>query len=1207
MIKNDLRKLLSNYLEKNPLRKNDKIVRLLFISLAVNDDPIDDFHIINTFYSESIKKEDLTYELLFATLARMFGEKNTSQVIEAIDLLIQEDIFYSLNFKAILPSNSVSVARALCMLNGAGILTRNARLDIKMNAFPEDIANSYCQINQEGFFSPANCNAIINHQRPHQLSNILTKLRLTKILNQSNFNTLLDKANSWFFSSEAESILWNIITEPFYTLITQAIFDDLVRCAQESKPFNQVWQYINNLFDANTDLLPMTRPSMYPAPPKKLAISSNDKINKLSPSERVEQYIYQIKDSSTPFSQDRSIQDAVPEATITEAGAEKQHTESTATQNTMEPSLPPKTIDYIRSQLSSVGLDTPKNIMGTAQNYFEFRQLLWISGAIKLLKNRYILDQKNLEFINGSTSPIDSALALCQLDTDKILIPENTAVIAHFFLSDISSGAVCLCKLHHAGILNQTTRMIIEKYGESYTSLDDLLIAMIKLEAAGVLTQENFETISGDCLNEGWYQFAWDPIPIADDLCDSYNLIDSNALDLEKAFSILEESRLATDENKIAVTQHKYPITLAYGLLILEQFEIQSAEHKADLFDSEDPGSLAYVYHFLDLVGMLTPKNKILVKNYSHSKQLDLEHSNLEGLYLALNELVSNSTNIHALNQENFEAILTHEDPSEIADILAGLVVCDSLTPEIRESVKKQTHLSEFRPILKALYNAEIANESNISTVLEATNAVLLSEVVLELVWDRTTGLSKTQLTQPVFDQLVIYAKHEDAEQHIRAYICDLHLIPSFQILSEAGISLDEYKLRIESDIENPRRFNQILNVLVNAGRLSHANLTLLLDKENVWLLSDEAEKILWDQNSQYYGLPYTLITQPVFEKLVTLARVDSPVDRIDPTGNATHYFDTEVSIIQGVSALQETTPSKTSADRASPSEKSAETNLHSSHDPKTVKLSDSDERVKHHFKPNTYRSGMRYRSTLFKGLQSTACKLTEVPYSTDNPDTLTVLRYNASASKDLLMAFSGALDLAHRWDENLEEDLIFYRSRRKYDPTEIKHLIGYGIVRLLFPDIVSHDLNQSMVNFDTLPLRAKIALLHTTLSAPEIQIINYVKDTVKQVDSAYHGQYRLKKTTLVQMLLDARKCWIQHIPSALDTLEKLSSYCEVHHISEEKVALWSQQFSEKIPTALNAAPPDLEPYSGSDYSGEGSDTEVDLDEVSKEYLQRPR
>jgi len=119
-------------------------------------------------------------------------------------------------------SNPLLLAEALRELNRAGLLQGdNAQVYVK---------------------------AVAGHSQPYAVARALISLNDAGLLQddnaQPNVDALLDPAHQWLTSQEAARTLWNGLPN---RLLTQQVFNDLLRCARQDQPETTTGRYVNQL------------------------------------------------------------------------------------------------------------------------------------------------------------------------------------------------------------------------------------------------------------------------------------------------------------------------------------------------------------------------------------------------------------------------------------------------------------------------------------------------------------------------------------------------------------------------------------------------------------------------------------------------------------------------------------------------------------------------------------------------------------------------------------------------------------------------------------------------------------------------------------------------------------------------------------------------------------------------------------------------
>ena len=180
--------------------------------------------------------------------------KNPSVVAHALSVLNEAKFLTQEHFNAIKEhKNPYHLAVALSALNEAKLLTEEHFNAIKEHEYPYGLAKALSALNKAKLLTEEHFNAIKEHENFYRLSRALSVLKEAELLTSENFERLIQPENNILLTlirigRVTRNIIWNCMPPH---LLTQPVFEELIRRASLENPAAEIQQYINLLLGNN--------------------------------------------------------------------------------------------------------------------------------------------------------------------------------------------------------------------------------------------------------------------------------------------------------------------------------------------------------------------------------------------------------------------------------------------------------------------------------------------------------------------------------------------------------------------------------------------------------------------------------------------------------------------------------------------------------------------------------------------------------------------------------------------------------------------------------------------------------------------------------------------------------------------------------------------------------------------------------------------
>jgi hypothetical protein len=370
------------------------------------------------------------------------------------------------------------------------------------------------------------------------------------------------------------------------------------------------------------------------------------------------------------------------------------------------------------------------------------------------LKHADLLTEENINIVIKHVSIVGLAKVLDELGQFKLLTQANFAEIINH-ISPIDLAEIML-KLNHANLLTPENMSVIIKHAD----FDSLTYALSKLgQYMLLLTQENFDrTINHTS-----------PIEFVNALCllhqaellqeNAYALVThADIANLIKALDKLNEFKLLTQENAYALVTHADIANLIEALDKLSEFKLLTQENAYALVIHADIANLIKALDKLSEFKLLTQENAYAL----------VTHADIANLIEALYRL----SRFKLLTQENFTWIIHQDNSLDVADVIINFNRVNLLTRENITAVLEHRDFDQLVFILEDLIRVRLLTQENLANLLAPAHQVLCTDFAKSEIWSH---IPNHLLTQEVFNQLLMRARQENAQQQLRDY-CD-HLL----------------------------------------------------------------------------------------------------------------------------------------------------------------------------------------------------------------------------------------------------------------------------------------------------------------------------------------------------------------------------------------------------------------------------------------------
>ncbi|HCU05651.1 MAG TPA: hypothetical protein DIC51_05110, partial [Coxiellaceae bacterium] len=146
-----------------------------------------------------------------------------------------------------------TVFSALSFLNDAHLLTQENFDAVVRHVSPGAVASALLSLKYAHILTQENFDAVKNHVDPDAVARALGDLNDAHILMQANLNALLSPENAYLLTPAARDSVWYRIPSH---LFTQPVFNELIRCARQPNPEQQVRQYVDQVLGVRRDAAP---------------------------------------------------------------------------------------------------------------------------------------------------------------------------------------------------------------------------------------------------------------------------------------------------------------------------------------------------------------------------------------------------------------------------------------------------------------------------------------------------------------------------------------------------------------------------------------------------------------------------------------------------------------------------------------------------------------------------------------------------------------------------------------------------------------------------------------------------------------------------------------------------------------------------------------------------------------------------------------
>lgn len=217
----------------------------------LNLDKASEFQILECFIKNMPKKSKKTIKIYNAILSYLdIKEVNDVNMLTfSLKLLYQSKLLTEKNFNTVKNHRPFTdLTRALMKLKEAKILTQDY-FDFVECHFPSKFAELLINLKAINCLTPEHFNAIKQHNDPSNLTSALIAFNSVQLLTAENFERLFQPQNNILLTLRiGKYIIWDRLPPH---LLTQPVFEELIRRALLANPEDEISQYINSLLDDN--------------------------------------------------------------------------------------------------------------------------------------------------------------------------------------------------------------------------------------------------------------------------------------------------------------------------------------------------------------------------------------------------------------------------------------------------------------------------------------------------------------------------------------------------------------------------------------------------------------------------------------------------------------------------------------------------------------------------------------------------------------------------------------------------------------------------------------------------------------------------------------------------------------------------------------------------------------------------------------------
>jgi len=204
---------------------------------------VDELQVLTCFIENMPKESQASYEVY----KDIFSFTEISKVTRCLKTLHQSKLLTKENFNAVKEHNSPSnLADALSELKKAHLLTQENFNAVKEHNSPTSLVNALFALREAHLLTQEYFKVIKEHGNLVSLSSALIAFDRARLLTSENFERLIQPQNNILLTLRmgGGDIIWDRIPPH---LLTQAVFEELIRGALLENPPAEIEQYINNL------------------------------------------------------------------------------------------------------------------------------------------------------------------------------------------------------------------------------------------------------------------------------------------------------------------------------------------------------------------------------------------------------------------------------------------------------------------------------------------------------------------------------------------------------------------------------------------------------------------------------------------------------------------------------------------------------------------------------------------------------------------------------------------------------------------------------------------------------------------------------------------------------------------------------------------------------------------------------------------------